>query len=1055
MEHFFDARPLKFSPDFIDYLDEGWITDKRNSLERIYNTADDLFNRRFRTTEDSDSQNKNQAEDDEGIKFDKLIELITQKPKLGSIDSAHETELNKLKLLTLGNLWLRKGQYLDETFRDSRECYLNAAAFLWQVYDDQEYTLDNLLICMNLGKYFRNKGKLGRRSNYISAEKEFNNIIRRIEAQGENSNKGTLDTWEYHLWLEARINIGRIQKSQYNLKEAKDDLWEIVRYLLLKLKETCVDIDKNDISYSDILNQMRANPSFAEELDKVSNVPIYDKMPPARENSIEYKIYKDYLLQAMVQLGIIYRKCLLYSQVEELCDIIIQIDKDNIDAQNERGVCQRKQGLYDQAKETFEPLKEQGNRFATINYWKCKLKLGDLEINEIEKKLVANSNDFEVLHIKGGYYQKLCDWEKAQEIYGDIYKKMPYLRQGTMGLKSYYNIAKCLLAQRDYYQAKEILSEITKRCKEDIPARIDLGWCYMKLGYYASALDIYETLVVELEKEAPDIEIVKPIFSRMRIYNNCGECYLRLGQIPKAIKEYNKVLKEEPKNAEANYFLAQCLIYYHKGVIKKNESIREDEVNKIQEDYKKAITLIRKAVEYKPRESRFISGLAIARMNYLQLDPPDAEDVKKQIEQSLRYIQGPYSLKACTEFATYINNEAPNKKDSNEKEINELYESFARVDLGEQEEGYGAFRHFQDEPAFQQLKPHIRGQVLVVLYKMYKHIVGIKNICRDTRVNQSIVHYTKMGTLKKLLTRDKEKMPRMRLWNSVYMNDPFEGEIFIDLIKRAGNFQDNNEILKKYFLHLTNRDHIKESNYPDLTPVNSSVYFTSFSAQEDNIQMWVQYADSAKGCNLEFDDSFFDTRGDSADLDDVSIYMDQDYPLYKVQYIEMKDEKNEANEKDVAKDGNQFENIRTHIQKIEKCLHDMENIEKEILESLESGGMEKPNEDVEKIDRVCDDVLVVIRSFIANRLNEVRFLFKDKEYEHEKEYRLVQYSHNPIIDEENFAVPRLYIEVNKDIILKQVMLGTKVSPEDVNEIVSWLYTTEKVKKVTQSVRHYK
>ena len=96
-----------------------------------------------------------------------------------------------------------------------------------------------------------------------------------------------------------------------------------------------------------------------------------------------------------------------------------------------------------------------------------------------------------------------------------------------------------------------------------------------------------------------------------------------------------------------------------------------------------------------------------------------------------------------------------------------------------------------------------------------------------------------------------------------------------------------------------------------------------------------------------------------------------------------------------------------------------------------------------------------IRGFVADMLNEIRFLLKDPEYKHEKELRLIRCSYNPKIDFSGFEIPRLYIDIEKEIRIAEVKLGPKYSTEEANEIVSWLHAKSNVKKITHSERHYR
>lgn len=84
--------------------------------------------------------------------------------------------------------------------------------------------------------------------------------------------------------------------------------------------------------------------------------------------------------------------------------------------------------------------------------------------------------------------------------------------------------------------------------------------------------------------------------------------------------------------------------------------------------------------------------------------------------------------------------------------------------------------------------------------------------------------------------------------------------------------------------------------------------------------------------------------------------------------------------------------------------------------------------------------------------NEIRYLFKGQEYKNEKEYRVMKLSDKPLIDETP-KIPRLYIEIDRDIELEEVILGPKVT--NGYQIVPWLKETKKVKSIKKSKRNYR
>ena len=92
------------------------------------------------------------------------------------------------------------------------------------------------------------------------------------------------------------------------------------------------------------------------------------------------------------------------------------------------------------------------------------------------------------------------------------------------------------------------------------------------------------------------------------------------------------------------------------------------------------------------------------------------------------------------------------------------------------------------------------------------------------------------------------------------------------------------------------------------------------------------------------------------------------------------------------------------------------------------------------------------KMIIINILDQVRFLFKDKNYEHEKEVRIVKFESNGRVhfteDSEDLVIPHVYINFQRDLIADEVILGPKVTNSV--EIANYLFYTKKVNKVTKS-----
>ena len=95
-----------------------------------------------------------------------------------------------------------------------------------------------------------------------------------------------------------------------------------------------------------------------------------------------------------------------------------------------------------------------------------------------------------------------------------------------------------------------------------------------------------------------------------------------------------------------------------------------------------------------------------------------------------------------------------------------------------------------------------------------------------------------------------------------------------------------------------------------------------------------------------------------------------------------------------------------------------------------------------------------LRRIVVNAIDQIRFLFKNTDYAHEHELRIVIWSDRPIADEgeRSREIPHLYVEMNKKLTYDEIILGPKA--EKPSELSPYIYYTEKVKRVTKSTIKY-
>ncbi len=1108
---------------FEDWLEENDIQNQDigidfAKLHEIFQNADKDYNKRFERKSSSASVNRKNAKKADNAEQDffeelrqnfetylKDIEAIENKLKNSQEDNQYKKERSKKMLhLTKGNVLLRYGQYMGEHFYDPLEYYQQACILLKQVYDPDSNNFLDLMIQLNLGKYFRNMGKHNQRNDYWRALDEFEDVEKKIKVKMNEKRRGENELWKIHIWLETRINIGRAHRYLYHIQKAKECFLEIIRGLLPELNK--------NIHINDVLDSY-----FGDNISA-------DTEPALTESKRE--LYQTYLIQALVQLAIVYQKSRDYDMSLDICETILNEQEDNVDAKNSKGVCLWKQdrdlekalehAMYTESSKSFRETKDmdrtcssmssklrsyevifnelstQGNRFANLYKIKCDV-YSNTPPSKIEKSiddlLKRNPADREVRLLQGIFLQKQKKYKDSTDVLKKLYEETPHISKGTIGLKAYYNIAQNLFLQGDYHNAKKYFEKILNECGsccypnqgiassntqpaekgqkemrlDDLPegdllAEIGQGLCLMHLGYYKKAKDCYEKILQNYKKMNYRIGRKNEI----RINNNLAECYLHLARDPvdgnkylrKAKEKLDSVYSKEPDNCTINLHLG----YYHYEHIRQTTLEWDKELKLALKHFQKAETYPK---DYREKGVYINAGwISACVFPLLKEDEFDMEESHKKellqrIENRLKYSSGTYSIKACAKLAFALKIMEKEFKQETAR-LDTMYRSLARIQLYEHEEGYALFQRLLKNNTFRKLEATKRGELLVCLFRLYQQIIKIKDICKITPNNQASdmkepipVHYTKISTLKKLLPENPETPGKLRLWNTIYMNDSFEGECFIEMMKTASeqvqlNNQDGNkhlsEKIEKYFPQ-PNKKNIDEDI---LTPINENIYVTSFTKLDNAIPMWVSYADDAKGCTITFTEDFLDIQKAEDTLTDVSIYSDQDYPLYVIQYVDETDGK-------VNPRNANYKNSEDKIQKILKIMEEIWNI----LDDLETRMEEDKSKNKWDAYVVGLDEKGIIRNFVTSCLNEVRFLFKSSEYGHEAEIRMIHHSFAPKIDLDNFDVPRLYVEVEKDIQIEKVQLGPKIEASQANEIVTWLTNTRKVAHITKSGRHYK
>jgi hypothetical protein len=388
-------------------------------------------------------------------------------------------------------------------------------------------------------------------------------------------------------------------------------------------------------------------------------------------------------------------------------------------------------------------------------------------------------------------------------------------------------------------------------------------------------------------------------------------------------------------------------------------------------------------------------------------------------------------------------------------DIDSLYRYFSYIRIYE-ERGAGAFNRLykKNNGHFRLFRSVERGKILARLLQMYRPINQIKDYCTysgealDGSESRRLVHYTGMETLKALI--GDKKSSHFRLSNCDYANDVYEGHMFFDYMEKVMSSDQNcsriSHFMRDYFnLSDQNVKNAANSTMAVHATEGSDVFIGSFSLKTDSFPMWTIYSKDETGCNIEFGEGFFDVFGKAANrFDDknnvlfrdylLSRYMDSDYPLYYIQYVE----KNDGASWTVANaEGQQSKND------VDQMIEDIFNKWCELDDFLNKGfSLECYSSDAYKKG------FATVKSFAADLINEIRFLFKNADFSYEGEVRIVYTdSRGDSKIDYNRDIPMNYVEVNRKLENLTVTLGSKLSYSDVDKIETWLKHTGKVKQI--------
>ena len=342
------------------------------------------------------------------------------------------------------------------------------------------------------------------------------------------------------------------------------------------------------------------------------------------------------------------------------------------------------------------------------------------------------------------------------------------------------------------------------------------------------------------------------------------------------------------------------------------------------------------------------------------------------------------------------------------------------------------------------------------LVQKIKYQLGLKD--EDKNQMLKFGHYTKGSTLQIMLNQegnDKKNFSvsgKTRLYNANYMNDPEEG------------------IVIEQILGLDRRDVLEPSSW----------FLMSFTNKTDDLAMWSQYGDDAKGvCLVLREDDF--SRFTS--FNDVSWRQEKNFLEFSDKMYLLKSELNSGFEKSIfrSESENSVDTVNdegTEPNSVEKDSDSKGNSDylyriayvKHIAKNLKLEPTELfENSEIEELEKLLNSLKekldigskVKDKSYqyaIAECIEEIRYLFKSVDYKYENELRILRYanldpSNDKIKIDKTSGIGKLYVERENPIQIEEIIFGPKFqNPEYVTPLLKLLNKDINYKKSTIKFR---
>jgi len=656
-----------------------------------------------------------------------------------------------------------------------------------------------------------------------------------------------------------------------------------------------------------------------------------------------------------------------------------------------------------------------------------------------------------------------------------LYKEFPNSQNIALQYaRSLYNLSR---RQNDIKERKETILEIeTLTLKFQNSEDIALLYAMILVNLSTEQAELKERKATtekleKLQKKFPESPAIAEAFARTLLLLSTKQTVLKeLETTAEKLEKLQHKFPESPDLAEA-FARTLLLLSFEQTVLKELENTAE-KLEKLQHKFPESSDL---ALQY----ARILFVLLIKQTKLKEIEPAveKAEKLQQKFPKSeeIAFIY-------CILLASLFNHQMESdERLQTTKIIKKLYEQFSKFMLQNFDdlffrdddvcyrEEYKLFNFILKEGLLKNTKYAIlenwvrsydeNSDELKTLLSIYQLVQKIKYQLglKDEDKNQMLKfgHYTKGSTLQIMLDQegnDKKDFSvsgKTRLYNANYMNDPEEG------------------IVIEQILSLDRRDILEPSSW----------FLMSFTNKTDDLAMWSQYGDDAKGVCLVLRENDF-SRFTS--FNDVS-WRKEGIPLVETMNkiestlsYDLKGSPNELNnikptvaikeEKRLESEKN--ENVpkgnRDYLYRIAYVKNIGGDIELEQTELFDKSEIEDLAKMVNSLkEKLGSSSKVTDNNYqdaISECIEEIRYLFKSVDYKYENELRILRYanldpSNKEIKIDKTSGVGKLYIERKNSIQIGEVIFGPKFpNPEYVTPLLKLLDDNIDYKKSTIKFR---